>query len=329
MIQQKHIAITKLPEEIIKIVLPPFLKPNEVAIVSKAASWLHMANHINTQAITTINHHITSPEEPCPTDTQQHILLYYPFANVPFKEALDTFINHYINTHLSDEKDALFKGLEENTLKDISDRLQEAPILMLARDEDGKTLLHIAVEKENEHIITQLLSAGTVIQTGDNNGITPLDLAVETHCQVHIRSHRLRDTLVAALQNGTDNINAKDSDGNTLLHWAAQEGTIEMVTALVQAGADVTLPNKEGVTALHNAIEGGPDSPDRRNLVAILVNAGAVITDPILKMARETQPNVFNPNPNAFQSSTIYGYLKGVHRNNRAQHNGSTCARSA
>ena len=45
--------------------------------------------------------------------------------------------------------------------------------------------------------------------------------------------------------------NTKKSDGSTALHYASFRGSEAMITLLVQAGAKVTLPDKDGRTPLH------------------------------------------------------------------------------
>ena len=43
-------------------------------------------------------------------------------------------------------------------------------------------------------------------------------------------------------------VEAKDEDGETPLHWAAAEGHVYVIRALVAAGADVEAKNKDGKT---------------------------------------------------------------------------------
>jgi ankyrin repeat protein len=49
-------------------------------------------------------------------------------------------------------------------------------------------------------------------------------------------------------------INASDSEVDTPLMWAAEEGQIEAVQILLDYGVDINSKNKEGLTALHWAI---------------------------------------------------------------------------
>ena len=73
----------------------------------------------------------------------------------------------------------------------------------------------------------------------------------------------------AAVQNAPD-VNARDEDGATALHFAAAYGTPEKIAALLNAGADINARDEHGETALHFvAIFGTPED------IAALVNAGA------------------------------------------------------
>ncbi len=73
-------------------------------------------------------------------------------------------------------------------------------------------------------------------------------------------------TLVEA---GAD-VNARQGDGSTALHWASHRDNREIAALLVRAGAEVNATNDLGVTPLWAACENGSSA-----LVAILLEAGA------------------------------------------------------
>ncbi|GAT22156.1 hypothetical protein RIB2604_01501880 [Aspergillus luchuensis] len=52
------------------------------------------------------------------------------------------------------------------------------------------------------------------------------------------------------------NVNARDKLENTPLHWAANEGHLHVVQALIEAGADANVEDENGHTPLETAIEG-------------------------------------------------------------------------
>ena len=55
------------------------------------------------------------------------------------------------------------------------------------------------------------------------------------------------------LNNGKENINAKDRDGWTALIWASCKGDLEIVKLLVESGADIDAKDNDGWTALMRA----------------------------------------------------------------------------
>jgi ankyrin repeat protein len=73
----------------------------------------------------------------------------------------------------------------------------------------------------------------------------------------------------ALLDQGAD-VNARQADGMTALHWAAYQDDLKTVEALVRAGADVNAVNRYGVTPLSMACANG----DGR-MVELLLESGA------------------------------------------------------
>ncbi|TPX30172.1 hypothetical protein SmJEL517_g06208 [Synchytrium microbalum] len=68
-------------------------------------------------------------------------------------------------------------------------------------------------------------------------------------------------------------VNARDSSGLAALHYAARAGSIEVVEALLLAGADANTTSSElGCTPLHKAASGGKNS---FNIAQILLKHGA------------------------------------------------------
>jgi uncharacterized protein len=88
--------------------------------------------------------------------------------------------------------------------------------------------------------------------------------------------------------------NAADPDGTTALHWAVQEDRLEMVQALIAAGAKTKVTNRWGVTPLALAVRNGNAA-----ITEALLKAGAdpraavpETGTPLLTAARSGNPDV-------------------------------------
>ena len=69
------------------------------------------------------------------------------------------------------------------------------------------------------------------------------------------------------------NVNTKEEDGGTALHWAANEGHKEIVELLITSGADVNISGPHGGgTALHFSANEG-----HKEIAEILITKGADI----------------------------------------------------
>jgi uncharacterized protein len=81
--------------------------------------------------------------------------------------------------------------------------------------------------------------------------------------------HRNRAAVRELLRQGVD-VNARQADGATALHWAAQWDDLETAGQLVRAGAQPDVVNEYGVMPLHHAALNGSAA-----MVEILLKAGA------------------------------------------------------
>ena len=106
-----------------------------------------------------------------------------------------------------------------------------------AKDGNGNTLLHQAVESRNVEMVKVLinnLNASTTIE--NDAGRTPLQLAV-------IKGY---NEIVKILVDKCANINVIGKGNNTLLHLAVQEGHAEIAQTLIEKEADTTIENDAG-----------------------------------------------------------------------------------
>ena len=77
------------------------------------------------------------------------------------------------------------------------------------------------------------------------------------------------EALAALLERGAD-VNARQADGATALHWAAHRDDADAVRRLLAAGADVTAANRAGMTPLLPASVAG-----NAEMIRMLLEAGA------------------------------------------------------
>lgn len=90
---------------------------------------------------------------------------------------------------------------------------------------------------------------------------TPLADAIE---------HRDVDTVRALLKGKKGDVNAKQADGMTALHWAVHHDDVEATELLIAAGADANVTNRYGIVPLTLACTNGNTA-----LVESLLDAGA------------------------------------------------------
>jgi ankyrin repeat protein len=132
-------------------------------------------------------------------------------------------------------------------------------------DDFGSTPLHIAVqERASLSIVKTILDLGARQSMVDSEGRTALRLAVDHDLleTVQLLANSGGDAFVAArdgktpaeaaLSKGADAVralfsgtalNARDSSGNTILHYAAKQGDASLVSLLIFMGANKTIKN--------------------------------------------------------------------------------------
>ena len=132
-------------------------------------------------------------------------------------------------------------------------------------DDTGNSVLHIALqEKSSPEFIKAIINRGGRINAIDNNGKTPLRVAVDLDllAQAKILADAGADPFMIAVDNkspaniaftkgeaciralfsGTA-INAIDNSSNTILHHAARFGTPQIIKTLLELGANKSVKN--------------------------------------------------------------------------------------
>jgi ankyrin repeat protein len=105
-------------------------------------------------------------------------------------------------------------------------------------DRQGKTPLRYAAESGNWEAVKFLTDEGSNVFAVARDGKTPADLAFESGNREAVR----------ALFGGKS-IGARDTSGNTALHYAAKTGNIDIVQFLLELGADRSARNTAGESA--------------------------------------------------------------------------------
>ena len=182
---------------------------------------------------------------------------------------------------------ALVTAILHGKLDEIRSLLKDNPNWVNAKDGKGLTPLHYAVAVDNLEIVKLLVGRWATFNVKNNAGFTPLDVARTRKSTAIVEYFEDIDAtaspLFNAIRNGSLNrvcyflhyyphwINVKDGTGWTPLHWAVNEGNIEIVQFLVSKGADVNfMPKHHGWTPLHSAV-----SITNLEIVKFLISAGA------------------------------------------------------
>jgi ankyrin repeat protein len=138
------------------------------------------------------------------------------------------------------------------------------------KDSIKRTPIYIAASKENVSIFERLIQAGADVNWKDEFGNTPL------HSVLGYYDSRLNlrhvEKIQLLLRNGAD-INARADDGSTPLMWAASSFLADaaLIQALLAGNPNIGAVNNKGQSALMLAAENVSDP----EIITILLNAGA------------------------------------------------------
>ena len=174
----------------------------------------------------------------------------------------------------------IFRYAEAGDIDSLKSLLAVNPRLLESRDDNGKTVLSIAVQKGHAGLVKYLIARGADVNTHNNYGTTPLHYAsyygqreivrllIEKKAQLDSHSEYVSTPLFFAVTKGHADVarilieagagvDIADRQNKTPLHAAAQGGHVECVRLLLDAGADRTVITESGETILHSACIGG------------------------------------------------------------------------
>lgn len=132
----------------------------------------------------------------------------------------------------------LFEAVALGQTERVRERVTADPRLLHAYSHDGWTALHLAAFFGQSGTVAYLLQAGADVRAiaRNGNGNTPLHAALAT------RQDEIARQLLAT---GSD-VNTPDAAGWTPLHHASYNGSLEMVTLLLERGARVEARGGQG-----------------------------------------------------------------------------------
>lgn len=128
---------------------------------------------------------------------------------------------------------------------------------------NGKNLLHLAVINRDISVVKFVISLGLDIDSVDEMGWTPL------HCAV--RSNENVDVVKLLVESGAD-IQAVTEDGKTLCHLAVIN-SISMTKYVLSLGLDINSMDIEGLSPLHYVV----GYNENTEIVSLLIQSGADI----------------------------------------------------
>ncbi len=147
------------------------------------------------------------------------------------------------------------------------------------KDMYGDTVLHVAAMSDAPaNVLELLVKNGASVNERNKQGVTPIEIAIEQghsaqveffakhNADIFAQDMKGNSPLSKALSSPTpdmlkmlvasENVNSKDSSGNTALHVAIKKNAkIDYIKYLVDTGADVNARNKNGDSVLFIAAE--------------------------------------------------------------------------
>lgn len=120
-----------------------------------------------------------------------------------------------------------------------------------ASDARGITALHLATKHGHQNVAALLLKQGAAVNPESQDGITPLSIAVQ---------EGRRDMVALLLAKGARVNEQVQIGGTTLLHVAAYRGDQEIVSLLLQHGADKQARMTSGERPVDLALQQGHTS---------------------------------------------------------------------
>lgn len=147
-----------------------------------------------------------------------------------------------------------------------------ANINAVSQDTDKNTPLHTAIYNASVpgsyNIALLLIEKGANVNAENNLGQRPLHFIIQISPNL-VGAYDLRITLLQRLKDAGADMNARDKDGNTMLHLSVSIHDILWLKALLTAFGyilDRSIKNNQGKTAYDMAKEANVNDPDNKLL---------------------------------------------------------------
>ncbi|MFM7620054.1 MAG: ankyrin repeat domain-containing protein [Alphaproteobacteria bacterium] len=214
----------------------------------------------------------------------------YSLSLENFKKLLDHNANLFVNENI--ELNPFFRALKLER-DDIFMELIKRGYSFNEENQDGHTILNLAVKSGNVDVVKRIIELGFDIDKVDKAGFSAIATAVlkengklidvlaksgcdinETHRQLQTPLHLAcaygNENVVNALLKHNANVNAVDKNGATPLHIACKENNANIAYLLLKNNADVNVFDEDEFTPLHHACLN-----ENINLAKMLLNYGA------------------------------------------------------
>lgn len=142
-----------------------------------------------------------------------------------------------------------------------------------AKKENNELNILKSSQKGFVEVVSNNIKNGSNIDIQDNEGLTPLMLAVANN---HIDVVRL-------LLSNNANVEIKDNDGQTALMLASLNGYYEIANLLIENGANCNIQDKRNLTALTLAV-----ANNQIDVIKLLLNKGAKINNLTIEIAQQS-----------------------------------------
>jgi len=165
----------------------------------------------------------------------------------------------------------LITASEQGDIETVKALLKK-DVYIHAQDGQGRCALVAAAYKNNLEIVDLLISAGADVNMKD-------DTIQSAYLISTMEGYGYTELLKKTLKAGAD-VHCTDSDNGTGLIRAADRGHVEIIKELLKTDIRVNHINRIGWTALHEAVILGGGDKKHTEVVRLLVDAGADVNLP-------------------------------------------------